>query len=90
MIHAEGLRAFKYQTVLGYELCWNNTAFNPNLFVSVSEDQLQMKIDALGHYKSQSHRTYMQQDFQRSLATVRGVQCGQQYAEAFEVYRMQA
>lgn len=90
VIYSEGLRAFKHQTILGYELCWNNTTFQPTLFISVTEEQLQTKIAALKCYASQKHRTYMQKDFQRSLATVRGVQCSQQYAEAFEVYRMQA
>jgi hypothetical protein len=29
-------------------------------------------------------------DFSRSLAMVRGVQCGAEWAEAFEVYRLLA
>src|SRR5687768_10016401 len=32
VIYAEGLRAFRNLNVLGYELPWNNTRFQPNYF----------------------------------------------------------
>jgi len=88
VIHQEGLRAFKNTTLAGYELPWNNYSFNTSFFIRLTEPDLQKKIDSLRAYQSQSHRTYMQETFTRSLATVRGVQCGAQYAEAFEIYRL--
>jgi len=87
-IYAEGLRAFKNVTVLGYELPWNNCMFQPNYFEIVSEKELSAKIRALKLYKSQEKRRYMQEEFIRSLAVVRGVQSGTYLAEAFEIYRM--
>jgi hypothetical protein len=45
-------------------------------------------VNALKEYNSQSHRNYMQEDFIRSLAKVRGVQCNSEYAEAFEMYKL--
>ncbi len=86
-IHREGLRAFKHTNIAGYELPWNQQRFNPQLFVRFNEDQLQKKIQALQAYASQSHRSYMKEDFTRSLARVRGVQCNSDFAEAFEMYR---
>lgn len=87
-IYAEGLRAFKNATILGYELPWNNCRFQPNYFETVTEQDLTAKIKALKLYKSQEKRSYMQERFVRSLAVVRGIQADSPLAEAFEVYRM--
>lgn len=87
VIHQEGLRAFKSSTFAGYELPWNNYSFKTNFFIRISEEDLNKKIEALKAYQSQSHRNYMQEDFTRSLARVRGVQSNSAFAEAFEVYK---
>jgi N-acetylglucosamine malate deacetylase 1 len=87
VIHQEGLRAFKNTTIAGYELPWNNSSFHTNLFIRLSKKEVDQKVNALKEYQSQSHRNYMQEDFIRSLAKVRGVQCNAEYAEAFELYR---
>jgi len=88
VIHTEGLRAFKNTTFAGYELPWNNYSFRTNFFMRLSDNEVNKKIAALQEYKSQSHRNYMQTDFTRSLAKVRGVQCNSEYAEAFELYKV--
>jgi LmbE family N-acetylglucosaminyl deacetylase len=88
VIHQEGLRAFKNTTFAGYELPWNNYSFRTNFFMKLSENEVNKKIEALQFYQSQSHRNYMQPDFIRSLAKVRGVQCNSDYAEAFELYKI--
>jgi len=88
VIYAEGLRAFKNCNVLGYELPWNNFKFSPTYFERINEQQLQLKTEALKEYKSQEGRKYMKADFIRSLATVRGIQCNADLAEAFEIYRL--
>lgn len=87
-IHAESLRAFKNCSLLGYELPWNNKHFRSDLFIRISEKDIEKKLTALKEYSSQTHRNYMQADFIRSLAKVRGVQCSSTYAEAFECYRL--
>lgn len=88
VVCAEGLRAFKNCNVLGYELPWNNFQFAPNYFERISEEHLTTKQKALHEYKSQASRSYMNDDFIRSLAVVRGVQANSPLAEAFEVYRL--
>lgn len=88
VIHQEGLRAFKNTTFVGYELPWNNYSFRTNFFMRLTKNQLKKKTEALKEYKSQSHRNYMQEDFIQSLAKVRGVQCNNMYAEAFEIYKL--
>lgn len=87
VIAAEGFRAFKRCSMLGYEVPWNNLDFRTSCFIEISEDHLQSKLDALSMYRSQTHRAYASADFVRSLATVRGVQIGKRYAESFEVIR---
>jgi N-acetylglucosamine malate deacetylase 1 len=87
VIHQEGLRAFKNVTFAGYELPWNNYSFHTNFFIRLSESELNKKVEALRSYQSQSHRNYMQEDFIRSLAKVRGVQANAALAEAFEIYK---
>lgn len=88
VIHTEALRAFKNCSVLGYELPWNHSSFRSTHFFRLSANEVQKKIQAVKAYRSQSNRNYMQEDFIRSLAKVRGVQCGSEYAEAFEVYKL--
>jgi LmbE family N-acetylglucosaminyl deacetylase len=87
VISQEGLRAFKNCSLLGYEMPWNNIAFNTRAFSIVNDNHIQKKINALEKYETQKQRTYLNPDFIRSLATTRGVQIGVKYAEAFEVIR---
>jgi N-acetylglucosamine malate deacetylase 1 len=84
----EAMRAFKFCSLAGFELPWNNTGFQPNYFETIEEDHLLKKQTALQAYQSQQHRHYMNADFIRSLALVRGVQANRPLAEAFELYRM--
>lgn len=83
----EGIRAFKYSTILGYELIWNNLSFATDCFIKVTQAQLDRKISALKCYETQEGKAYMDPNFITSLATVRGTQIGSQYAEAFELIR---
>lgn len=87
VISEEGLRAFKNCSILGYEMPWNNVSFNTRSFIKLEEKHIQKKVESLLEYKSQEHRTYLNEDFIRSLATIRGVQIGCKFAEAFEVIR---
>jgi LmbE family N-acetylglucosaminyl deacetylase len=88
VIHAEALRAFKKSSILGYELPWNQSQFNTQFFIKLSKEEVDKKVNALKAYKSQVGRNYMQENFTRSLATVRGIQCNAEFAEAFEVYKL--
>lgn len=86
-IAQEGLRAFKHSTILCYEVPWNNVSFKTLCFSKVEEKHLALKVKSLEQYKSQTFRNYATDSFIRSLATVRGVQAGATYAEAFDVLR---
>jgi N-acetylglucosamine malate deacetylase 1 len=84
----EGLRAFKWSSIFCYELPWNNFSFNNQCFISLAERHVVAKISALAKYESQTFRNYAGEDFIKSLASVRGVQSGNLFAEVFEVVRL--
>lgn len=83
----EGIRAFKNNSILGYELVWNNLGFNADFFCTISFQDLDNKIKALNHYCTQVGKSYMEPAFIQSMAKVRGTQVNQEFAEAFEVIR---
>ena len=87
-IAQEGLRAFKFSTILTYEMPWNNLTFTTSSFVKLEERHVQKKVEALKEYNSQSHRPYSTEAFIRALAMTRGVQINTTYAETFNVIRL--
>lgn len=83
----EAMRAFKTTTLLGYELPWNNLSLPSDVIISISEDHLNRKIEAIQAYKSQSKRVYSDKDYIQALAKTRGARVGVSYAEAFDGIR---
>jgi len=83
----EGIRAFKFSTILCYEIPWNNLTFTSSVFIRFDEKHLNLKLAALSKYKSQEHRNYSDKEYIRALAHSRGVQIGARYAETFDVVR---
>jgi N-acetylglucosamine malate deacetylase 1 len=90
VIAAEGLRAFKRTTILGYEIPWNNFDFAYQAYVSLSEAHIERKVSALSKYASQQHRRYSDPDYIRNVARTHGINVNREYAEVFEVYRVVA
>lgn len=88
VVSAEGRRAFKNTTVLGYELVWNISEFSNNFYVSLSAEHMRRKCDSVAAYQSQSRRAYIEPEFIMSLARVRGVQANTEFAESFEAIRV--
>ena len=81
-ISNEAVRAFKFTSILCYELPWNNFNFTTTCFFKLTEHHVLNKVNALKEYKSQAHRSYADEDFIRSLARIRGVQIGAQIGRA--------
>lgn len=88
VIAEEGRRAFKFSSVLCYELPWNNFTFSNTCFILLNEEHVNRKIAAVAEYKSQVHRKYAGESFIRALAHTRGVQINHTYAECFEIVRL--
>ena len=88
MIAAEGLRAFKRTTVLGYEIPWNNLEFKYQWYTRLEERHIAAKVESTSKYASQQHRRYADPDYIWSLAKMHGANVGRPYAEVFQVYRV--
>ncbi len=86
----EMIRAFKTNSsIISYELPWNNIQFDTQFFVRLTEANIKSKIAIIDFYKSQQYikRHYFTKDFIKGLASARGAQIGEKFAEAFEVIR---
>ena len=87
VISQESIRAFKFTTLFGYELPWNNLEMEINVFNSVNEGFLNCKIEALSRFNSQQNRFYAEESKIRSVLEFRGLQIGTKYAEGFQLIR---
>jgi N-acetylglucosamine malate deacetylase 1 len=90
VVAAEGLRAFKRTTILGYEIPWNNYDFSYQAYVSLERAHVERKVAALAKYESQLHRRYSDPDYIWSVARTHGINVNRELAEVFEVYRVVA
>ena len=88
VIAAEGMRAFKRTTILGYEIPWNNFDFAYQAYVSLQEAHVDKKVAALAKYESQQHRRYSDPEYIRNVARTHGINVNREFAEVFEVYRV--
>lgn len=86
-IATEGLRAFKFTSILGYEMPWNNITFETRSFIYLEERHVEKKLDSLKCYRSQIGKKYANADYIKGLARTRGVQIGVEFAETFDVLR---
>ncbi len=88
-IYNETLRAFKTScSILGYEHPWNNFSISTDVFVQLKERHMIKKTQSLTKYVSQQDQVYMDPQYIRSLARVRGTQVSCPYAETYELLRM--
>jgi LmbE family N-acetylglucosaminyl deacetylase len=90
VIAAEGLRAFKRTTILGYEIPWNNYDFAYQCYVALERSHLERKAAALAWYASQHHRRYADPEYIWNVARTHGINVNREYAEVFQVYRVVA
>jgi N-acetylglucosamine malate deacetylase 1 len=88
VIAAEGLRAFKRTTILGYEIPWNNFDFAYQAYFALQESHVEKKVAALSKYASQQHRRYSDPEYIRNVARTHGINVNREFAEVFEVYRV--
>ena len=81
---------FETQSATDWQYSHHPEQFHPNLYIEISEEDLQAKIDALKEYKFEI-RDYphpRSEKALRVLAEYRGYTSGCIMAEAFEVVRM--
>jgi N-acetylglucosamine malate deacetylase 1 len=88
VIAAEGLRAFKRTTILGYEIPWNNFNFDYQAYFALEKEHVERTVRALSKYESQQHRRYSDPEYIWNVARTHGINVNREYAEVFEVYRV--
>ncbi len=84
----------KVKKILCFEILssteWRfNKSFSPNVFIGIEEKYLKIKIASLMEYKSEVKK-YPYPRSERGIITLaqyRGMQCANEYAEAFELLR---
>ena len=82
------LRLYSYEVLSSSE--WNfGDQFQPNFFVTLNNEDLQMKIDSLKIYSLEIGKYPFPRSEQgvKTLAMFRGMQAGVNYAEAFKLIR---
>ncbi len=75
-------------TLLMFELVRSTIDFNPILYISLPDEIMKRKLQALRCYHTQYRRIYFKPAIFRALARFRGSQINVKYAEAFEIMRM--
>lgn len=88
VITKEAKRAFRSNTILGYELPWNNLSVTLNGFISLDSRHVDKKIDALDSYNSQKDNLYFNSTYFKSVLFTRGIQLGTEFAEGYEVIKI--
>lgn len=91
-IAMEGSRAFRYTSILAYELSWNLFHFDVSCLIALEDRFMAKKVAAIKCYQSQKSRPGgsspgVEEDFIYSVARTWGAQTNTRYAEAFEVVR---
>ncbi len=86
--YQEARRAFKYSTILGYELPWNSMTFDMDVFIEISEEDVKAKQASINSFETQKLRMFFSNDIITDLAKLRGKQIGKDFAECFELTRI--
>jgi LmbE family N-acetylglucosaminyl deacetylase len=76
---------FRDHCILEYEIAkWDGDMGQPNLYMPISANALQRKIDLLiSHFGSQRSKQWFDAEVFRGVARLRGMECRERYAEAF-------
>lgn len=83
----ETIRIIRSATILGYEVPKHSRFFNPNIFIQISEENLQAKINALKCFVEQTQKFYFDTEILRAMSIFRATNAGiKGLAEGFELY----
>ncbi len=81
---------FRTHLQLEYEIVkWDGDLGKPTAYVPLSPELAEEKVRLLQeHYASQRHRPWYDREAFLGLARIRGIECGQRYAEAFDLKKL--
>ena len=89
------LKAFKRKSVMGYLIINSSKGFNPNLYISVDEEDIRIKAKAIASFRSQLSSSittadYFSYDVIKSIAVSYGIRIGTPFAEPYEIYQLKS
>jgi LmbE family N-acetylglucosaminyl deacetylase len=81
---------FRNHLVLEYEIPkYEGDLGHPNLFVPLAQDLADRKVELIcTHFSSQHGRSWFRPETFQAMLTLRGVECGTRYAEAFHTRKI--
>ena len=88
VVTQEALRAFRGNTVLGFDVLRSSYGFFPQFMVEVGEQDVEKKIEALGEYETYRDRYYFDPGVIRSTLVRYGSVAERPYAEGFDILRV--
>jgi len=84
----ECIRVFREHNLIQYEVPRSTVGFAPNVYVSLTDEQVTNKLDAVGMYETQAHTPYFDRAHVLGQLQFRGLEIGTQYAESFWTRRL--
>lgn len=89
-IHTATREVYRSHEIFGYEIPkYDGNSFFPNVYFRLNEQVLEKKLKFLQtHYATQHDKSWYRSDVFRGLASLRGVEAGCLYAEAYEAYKI--
>lgn len=88
VIFDECIRVFRNKSILSYECIRSCPQFNSNFYITMTEEDIKLKLKLLYLYKTQKELYYNQEQVLWSLARLRGALIGEQLAEGYYVVRI--
>ncbi len=87
VVTEEGKRAFKFFSIYGYELPWNNYRGDITVFNALNSEHVEIKCRALAKFVTQEQRFYSAESRIKAVLSFRGLQINKPFAEGFELIR---
>ncbi len=81
-------RIIRNTTLLGHGGVKGAPRFIPNLFIELTEEEVNGKIKLLSFFKSEGSKYFIQPEVIESVARVNGAKIGVKYAEGFDIVRI--
>lgn len=88
VVTTEALRAFRGTSVLGFDVLRSSYGFFPHFLVEVSEEEVNLKVKALGAYETYRTKYYFNAEIIRSTLVRHGALAEKPFAEGFDILRI--
>ena len=88
VVTTEALRAFRGTSVLGFDVLRSSYGFFPHFLVEVTENDAQLKLEALAEYETYKSKYYFSPQIIRSTLIRHGALAERPFAEGFDILRI--